>query len=134
VLEQFRLVAMSPQAMVESGVSGYFMPHGLGHFLGVQVHDVAGKVSPEGEAMPPPEAYPALRLTRELASGNVVTIEPGLYFIPSLLERLKGSQEGQAVNWDRVDALSIYGGIRIEDNVIVTDGAPRNLTRSAWAH
>jgi len=62
-----------------------------------------------------------------------VTIEPGLYFIPSLLERLKDSQEGRAVNWQRVDALSIYGGIRIEDNVVVTDDAPRNLTRAAWA-
>lgn len=133
VLEQFGIVAMSPQAMVESGVSGYFMPHGLGHFLGVQVHDVAGKVSPEGKPMPPPEAYPALRLTRDLQPDNVVTIEPGLYFIPSLLERLKDSQEGRAVNWQRVDALSIYGGIRIEDNVVVTDDAPRNLTRAAWA-
>jgi len=133
VLEQADIVKMSPQDMVESGVSGYFMPHGLGHFLGVQVHDVAGLVSPSGQSQPAPEQYPALRLTRVLVPDNVVTIEPGLYFIPTLLERLKASPEGHRVNWSRVDAFRPFGGIRIEDNVRVTEGDPENFTRQAWA-
>jgi len=132
ILEQADIVKMSPQSMVESGVSGYFMPHGLGHFLGVQVHDVAGLLSSEGKPLAPPEQYPALRLTRELESGNVVTIEPGLYFIPTLLERLKASPEGRFVDWSRVESFKPFGGIRIEDNVRVTEDAPVNFTRAAW--
>jgi Xaa-Pro dipeptidase len=133
LLEQAGIVKMSPQAMVESGVASYFLPHGLGHFLGVQVHDVAGKISPTGELLPPPAEFPALRLTRKLEEGNVVTIEPGLYFIPVLLERLKASAEGRRVDWGLIEALMPYGGIRIEDNVLVTDETPVNFTRQAWS-
>ena len=129
VLQQAGLVRMAPEVMVESGVSAYFLPHGLGHFLGLQVHDVAGKLSPEGDALPAPPAYPALRLTRELEPGNVVTIEPGLYFIPMLLERLKASEFSRQVDWVAVNALRAYGGIRIEDNVLVTEAEPINFTR-----
>jgi len=132
VLEQADLVKMSPQDMVESGVSGYFMPHGLGHFLGVQVHDVAGLVSSRGEPLPPPQQYPALRLTRVLEADNVVTIEPGLYFIPTLLERLEASPEGRQVDWSRVESLRCFGGIRIEDNIRITNDEPENFTRQAW--
>ncbi|TVQ29299.1 MAG: Xaa-Pro dipeptidase [Wenzhouxiangella sp.] len=133
VLEQAELVNMSPDAMVESGVSSYFFPHGLGHFIGAQVHDVAGQVDAKGRALPPPEAYPFLRLTRDLAPGNVLTIEPGLYFIPMLLDQLKASGFSDKINWPQVHRLQPFGGVRIEDDVLVTEGDAVNFTRQAFA-
>jgi len=133
LLEQTELVRSKPDRIVESGVSGYFLPHGLGHFLGAQVHDVAGKQSPAGDPLPPPEEYPALRLTRDLEVGNVLTIEPGLYFIPVLLEQLRASPYAEWVDWAAIDELLPFGGIRIEDNVLVTEGDSVNFTRQAFA-
>ncbi len=133
ILHHAGIVAMSADEMVEAGVSSYFFPHGLGHFLGVQVHDVNGQVDPTGQPLPPPEAYPFLRLTRRLAEGNVVTVEPGLYFIPMLLQQLKESRYSDRVNWSAVKQLLPFGGIRIEDNVLVTADEPVNLTRQAFA-
>ena len=133
VLNQSGIVNMEPAEMVESGISAYFLPHGLGHFLGVQVHDVNGQVDADGKALPPPERYPFLRLTRSLQPGNVVTVEPGLYFIPMLLERLRQSEFRRQVDWAQVEALRPFGGIRIEDNVLVSEGDPVNLTRQAFA-
>jgi Xaa-Pro dipeptidase len=133
ILHHAGIVDLPAEDMVASGVSGYFFPHGLGHFLGVQVHDVNGLVDVQGQAMPPPDSDPFLRLTRELATGNVVTVEPGLYFIPMLLERLRASDFARHVDWSAVDQLRSFGGIRIEDNVLVTESEPVNLTRQAFS-
>lgn len=133
ILEQASLVRMAPEDMVESGVSSYFLPHGLGHFIGVQVHDVAGKVSRDGKALPAPEAFPFLRLTRKLEPGNVLTVEPGLYFIPMLLEKLRASDFSRHVDWAGIERLLPYGGIRVEDNVLVSEADPVNFTRQAFA-
>jgi Xaa-Pro dipeptidase len=133
ILEQSGLVRMAPDDMVESGVSSHFFPHGLGHFIGVQVHDVAGKVTPGGEPLPPPEAFPFLRLTRVLEPGNVLTVEPGLYFIPMLLDRLKASDFADRVDWAGIERLRPFGGIRIEDNVLVSESEPVNFSRQAFA-
>lgn len=111
-------------AMVAKGITRAFFPHGLGHFLGIQVHDVAGKPRPA------PEHAPFLRLTHSLKPGMVVTIEPGLYFIPSLLDPLLDSADGQYLNRSLIDELRGCGGIRIEDNVLVTEAGARNLTRT----
>ncbi|MFE8070269.1 Xaa-Pro dipeptidase [Marinobacteraceae bacterium S3BR75-40.1] len=108
--------------MVESGLTRTFFPHGLGHFLGVQVHDVGGQPTP------PPECHPALRLTHTLETGMVVTIEPGLYFIPSLLQDARERGLGDYLNDSLIRELQGCGGIRIEDNVVVDD-RPDNLTR-----
>ncbi len=112
---------------MESGLTRAFCPHGLGHLLGVQVHDVAGRVDAAGRPPPPPEAHPALRLTRSLEAGMVVTIEPGLYVIPMLLAPTVG---GSDVDWGLVERLAGHGGIRIEDNLVVTADGARNLTPS----
>ncbi len=109
--------------IVEQGITRAFFPHGIGHFLGVQVHDVAGKPTPS------PEDAPFLRLTRRLEPGMVVTIEPGLYFIPSLLDPLLEGELGQHLNRGLMSRLRGCGGIRIEDNVVVTETGNRNLTR-----
>lgn len=119
------LVAASPEAVLASGLTRAFCPHGLGHLLGVQVHDVAGQVSAEGTPLPPPGDHPALRLTRTLEAGMVVTMEPGLYVIPMLL---KAHRHRTEVNWERVEGLADHGGIRIEDNILVTAEGPENLT------
>jgi Xaa-Pro dipeptidase len=114
----------------EKGVTRAFLPHGLGHHLGLQVHDVAGRQKdPEGEAAPPPPEYPFLRNTRPIESGHVFTIEPGLYFIPLLLRAWREGPDAGRFDWKAIDALSAFGGIRIEDNVVVTETGHRNLTR-----
>ena len=134
VLRDHGIVDMSPEAMLEQRVSPVFFPHGLGHGIGLQVHDVGGFLkNARGETIDKPEGHPFLRLTRTLEAGMVVTIEPGLYFIDMLLAELRERPESRYVDWGRVDALRPYGGIRIEDDVACTDGDPENLTRDAFA-
>ncbi len=130
LLERWGLVHMAPEDMVREGVTFAFLPHGLGHLLGLQVHDVGGHMADEsGVALAAPADFPRLRFLRTLEPGQVVTIEPGLYFIGSLLEGLRSSAAGSRVDWKRIAALMKYGGIRIEDDVLVTAGKPENLTR-----
>ena len=134
VLREHGFIRMSAEAAVESGVTSTFFPHGLGHPLGLQVHDVAGfQQSESGGTIARPPGHPYLRMTRTLESGMVVTIEPGLYFIDMLLAELKNKPVAKDVAWDKVDAFRKYGGIRIEDDVVCTDGEPENLTRDAFA-
>lgn len=115
-----------PEQAVTEGVTRAFCPHGLGHSLGLQVHDVAGLRHPDGTPAPVPEQHPALRLTRTLRPGMVVTIEPGLYFINMLLAPLRNTD--LPINWQLVDQLMPCGGIRVEDNVAVTESGFANLT------
>lgn len=134
ILKDFGIINVSAQDAVESGLSAVFYPHGLGHFLGLQTHDVAGLIADaEGTLIPRPEGHPFLRLTRTLEAGNVLTIEPGLYFIEPLLRKWRDNGDAGAINWEKVEELAPYGGIRIEDNMVITDAAPRNLTREAFA-
>jgi Xaa-Pro dipeptidase len=133
VLVAHRLANCSAAEALESGLTRTFLPHGLGHLLGLQVHVAGGRqVSPDGEIKDPPVTHPFLRLTRVLEPGFVVTIEPGLYFIPSLLQALDSGARNR-VNWATVETLIPYGGIRIEDNVLVDEAKHRNLTREAFA-
>jgi Xaa-Pro dipeptidase len=107
-----------------------FLPHGLGHFLGVQVHDVGGhQAEPAGGIKAPPEEYRFLRTTRLMEENQVLTIEPGLYFIEMLLRPHRTGPDKDAFDWGVVDRLSPCGGVRIEDDVVVTADGHRNLTR-----
>ncbi len=134
VLADFGIVSMSAEDIVASGVSSTFFPHGLGHYLGLQVHDTGGLMAgPDGSVIARPDGHPFLRLTRTLETGQVTTIEPGLYFIKKLLKELRATPHASAVNWELVDELTPYGGIRIEDDVVVGDEGPENLTRDAFA-
>ena len=134
VLRDFGVIRMTPESAVESGVSATFFPHGIGHGIGLQVHDVAGfHASDAGGTIAKPDGHPYLRLTRVLELGMVVTIEPGIYFIDMLLETLKSGPHAGEVDWSRVDAFRPFGGIRIEDDVVCTVDAPENLTRDAFA-
>jgi len=115
---------------VERGLTRPFFPHGLGHFLGLQVHDVAGhQKEPAGGTNPPGAQHPYLRTTRTIAAGQVFTVEPGLYFIEMLLREHRGGPNASAFDWKLVGELAPCGGIRIEDNVLVTKDGHRNLTR-----
>ena len=134
VLRDHGFIRMSAESAVESGVTGAFFPHGLGHPIGLQVHDVAGfQQSERGGSIARPDGHPYLRMTRVLEPGMVVTIEPGLYFIDMLLAELRDKPFAADIDWTRVDHFRQYGGIRIEDDVVCTEGEPENLTRAAFA-
>jgi Xaa-Pro dipeptidase len=133
VLRDHKLVTCSADEAVSSGITRGFLPHGLGHLLGLQVHDAGGRLADStGGKREPPAQDPYLRLTRTLTPGVVVTIEPGLYFIPSLLRALLAKNEAK-LNRAVIERLVPFGGIRIEDNVEVTSDGHRNLTRDAFA-
>lgn len=127
------ILTCTPETAFELGLTETFLPHGLGHLLGIQTHDVGGQQSsPEGGLTPPPARYPALRFTRPVEVDQVFTIEPGLYFIPMLLDQLRVSAHRDHVDWSTVDSLVPYGGIRIEDNVRILSDGVQNLTRDAF--
>jgi Xaa-Pro dipeptidase len=134
VLRDAEVIALAPDAAVDSGLSAVFFPHGIGHLLGLQVHDVGGFMrDASGARIEPPAGHPYLRLTRKLEPGFAVTVEPGIYFIDSLLDAARNDGHARAINWKRVEQLRPYGGIRVEDDVVVTAGGHENLTRDAFA-
>lgn len=134
ILVDADLASGDATTLLETGVTSAFFPHGLGHLLGVQVHDVGGFMEDDaGAVIDPPSGHPFLRLTRVLEENMVLTIEPGLYAIDMLLENLRGTPAEGHVNWSTVDWLRPFGGIRIEDNVRVMIGGQENLTRDAFA-
>ncbi|HHR6079534.1 TPA: Xaa-Pro dipeptidase [Providencia alcalifaciens] len=121
---------ISEDAMVENGLTTPFLPHGLGHPLGLQVHDVAGFMQDEdGTHLAAPKMYPFLRCTRILEPRMVLTIEPGLYFIESLLSLWRTGEFSQHFNWDKIEHFKPYGGIRIEDNIVIHHNHIENMTR-----
>jgi Xaa-Pro dipeptidase len=133
VLNDAELATGDPGTLLETGVTSAFFPHGLGHLLGIQVHDVGGFMENEGgTTIDPPSGHPFLRLTRVLEDDMVLTIEPGLYVIDMLLEKLKGTPAESHVNWETVDWLRPFGGIRIEDNIRVLANGQENLTQAAF--
>jgi Xaa-Pro dipeptidase len=125
--------SLDADAIVERRISSTFLPHGVGHFIGLQVHDVGGFLADaRGTTIPVPEGHPYLRLTRVVEERQVFTIEPGLYFVPSLLKTLKESDNAKYIDWTKVEKFGRYGGIRVEDDVVVTATGHENLTRDAF--
>jgi Xaa-Pro dipeptidase len=134
VLRDADLIACDADEAVATGLSSVFLPHGVGHLLGLQVHDVGGwQRSAAGGEIARPPGHPYLRLTRRLETGFVVTMEPGLYFIDQLLAQARADARSAHINWRRVDNLRRFGGIRIEDDLAVTASGCENLTRDAFA-
>jgi Xaa-Pro dipeptidase len=130
VLVDHKICTGEAADLIELNIPQLFMPHGVGHLLGIQVHDVGGHQSDiNGTILPPPENSPALRNTRTMEVDMVFTVEPGLYFIPLILEAERSSDRGKLINWNAVDELYPCGGIRIEDNIRVTPDGAENLTR-----
>lgn len=128
------LATGSVDALIENDVTAAFFPTGLGHLLGIQVHDVGGFMEDEdGNTIDRPSGHPWLRLTRTLEVDQVLTVEPGAYVIDMLLENLEGTAGAAMVNKDKVDWLRPFGGARIEDNVRVLEDGCENFTRAAFA-
>ena len=116
----------APESLVQSGAVWMFFPHGVGHLVGLGVRD-AGGILPERQDDPPP--FPHLRIDLPLEPGMVVTVEPGLYFVPAILQDPeRRRQYSGEVDWDVVDRMLDFGGIRIEDNVLITDGGHEVIT------
>ncbi len=123
LLCDLRLLRCSVAEATAHKLSRAFLPHGLGHSLGLQCHDV-------GCALVPPKAdNPWLRNTSIIAPQQVFTIEPGVYFIPVLLEPLRQGPHAALLDWPMIDALRPFGGVRIEDDLHVLPDGVRNLTR-----
>jgi Xaa-Pro dipeptidase len=134
VLYDVGLIKLPGEAAVEARVTGVFFPHGIGHLIGLQVHDVGGVMADsKGSERRRPEGHPYLRLTRMLEPGVVVTVEPGIYFIDSLLAAARTDERRGHIDWGMVEQLRPYGGIRIEDDVVTTASGPENMTREAFA-
>ena len=129
LLRDSEIFSGSHEEIIEKKIAHLFMPHGIGHLLGVQVHDVAGHQQDEkGTILKPPTDSPALRCTRNLVPNMTFTIEPGLYFIPIILEQERGTERGKNINWTLTNELTPFGGIRIEDNIRVTEKGFENLS------
>ncbi|MGX5200404.1 Xaa-Pro dipeptidase [Aliikangiella sp. IMCC44632] len=134
ILKDFNFVDMSAEGMVENKISAAFFPHGLGHLIGLQVHDVGGQFADaSGSPKAPPKNHPFLRSTRTMQNDMAFTVEPGLYFIEPLLAKQREGEFASAFNWDKITSFMPYGGIRIEDNVIIKADKVINLTRDAMS-
>lgn len=135
MLEELRaldIVRGDVQDMVEAGIAGLFMPHGLGHNMGLDVHDMEDYGEnyvgyDDDQSRSPQLGLGSLRMARKLVPGNVITDEPGIYFIPALIEKWKSEKADQGfVNYQKLESYYDFGGIRLEDDVLVTaDGARR---------
>jgi Xaa-Pro dipeptidase len=127
VLREVGIGRGSPEELVDRGVTRALYPHGLGHSLGVTVHDVGCKPrSPRAENK-------FLRNTSVIEPGQVFTIEPGIYVIDPLLAPLQSDDRRDLVDWAAIAELRPFGGVRVEDNVAVEARGVRNLTREAFA-
>ncbi|MGH8322825.1 MAG: M24 family metallopeptidase, partial [Steroidobacteraceae bacterium] len=133
LLRETEITNCDADEAVATGVTSVFLPHGIGHLLGLEVHDAGGFMqTPDGGDIPRPEGHPFLRLTRVLQKGFVVTVEPGIYFIDQLLDAARADARAGKINWPRIASLRKFGGIRIEDDVAITDTGCENLTRDAF--
>lgn len=126
-LKRMGLVKGSVAELMENDIFALFFPHGLGHFLGLDTHDVGGY--PKGVDRIDRPGIRFLRARRELQAGMVITIEPGIYFIPALLKKaFEDEEKSKFLNADKLEAFFEFGGVRIEDNIVVTEDGYENLT------
>lgn len=136
MLEELRaldIVRGNLENMVEAGIAGLFMPHGLGHNMGLDVHDMEDYGEDyvgydDDQKRSPQLGLGSLRMARKLVPGNVITDEPGIYFIPALIEKWKSEKLDHGfVNYHRLESYYDFGGIRLEDDVLVTEEGARRL-------
>lgn len=126
-LQQLGLMKGDMEESLKAGAHAMFLPHGLGHSMGMDVHDMEGLgqvyVGFDNEVRPSTQfGTNALRFGRRLQKGFVVTDEPGIYFIPALIDDWKkNGTNAQFLNFDKIDEYRDFGGIRIEDDVLITD-------------
>ncbi len=132
-LKDIGLMKGNVEQAVEQGAHAMFFPHGLGHMMGLDVHDMEGLgenyVGYDEETQRSNvfgTAY--LRLGKKLKKGFVLTNEPGIYFIPALIDKWRNEKKfTEFINYDKVESFKDFGGIRIEDDILVTDVGCRIL-------
>jgi Xaa-Pro aminopeptidase len=132
-LKTMGLMKGDVETAVKEGAHALFFPHGLGHMMGLDVHDMedlgedyVGYDETVQRSDQFGLAY--LRLAKELKPGFVLTVEPGIYFIPALIDQWKAENKFKDfIDYSRVETFKGFGGIRIEDNVLVTDNGHRVL-------
>ena len=132
-LKELGLMKGNVDEAVKAGAHALFLPHGLGHMMGMDVHDMEGLgqnyVGFDDDIQPSTQfGTNCLRMGRKLEKGFVVTDEPGIYFIPALIDdwRAKGLHQ-DFINYDKVEGYKDFGGIRIEDDILITDNGCRFL-------
>ena len=133
-LREAGLVRGNIDDMIAEGTLGMFMPHGLGHNMGLDVHDMEdyGEIHvgyDDDQVRSPQLGLGNLRMARRLRPGHVVTDEPGIYFIPALIRDWKTAGKSlEFINYDRLEKeYSDFGGIRIEDDLLITENGCRRL-------
>jgi len=132
-LNALGLMKGDADSAVEAGAHALFLPCGLGHMLGLDVHDMEGLGEnyvgyAEGTIRSTQFGLCSLRLARELEPGFVLTVEPGIYFIPALIDHWKTERRHEEyINYNKVDSYRNFGGIRLEDNVLVLKKGHRVL-------
>lgn len=126
-LKDASIVSGSIDDLMENDIFALFFPHGLGHFLGLDTHDVGGY--PKGVERIDRPGIKYLRTRRTLQPSMVLTIEPGLYFVPALLKpALEDEEKSTFLNASKLNDMMGFGGVRIEDNIIVSDEGCENMT------
>ena len=135
-LSALNLVHGDLDEMVACGIAGLFQPHGLGHNMGLDVHDMEDLgenlvgYDPD-QTRAKQLGLGSLRMARRLRPGHVITDEPGIYFIPALIEKFKKEGLGKDfVNYSKLESYYDFGGIRLEDDVLVTPNGARRLGHS----
>ena len=126
-LKELGLAKGNTEEAVRAGAHAMFLPHGLGHMMGMDVHDMENldqiNVGFDEETRPNLEQFGTncLRMGRRLEEGFVVTDEPGIYFIPALIDEWKAKKHcAEYLNFDKLETYKDFGGIRIEDDVLIT--------------
>jgi Xaa-Pro dipeptidase len=131
LLKDFGIVNIEPDSAFVLYLIKYFRPHNVSHFLGLHVHYVGGNLADfRGTLIDSNE--PKHKMRRPIEANQILTVEPGIYFIDILLKSLAKSEHRNVIGWDRIEQLKPYGGMRIEDNILITTDGPVNLTRQAF--
>jgi len=129
------LLTCSANEAFETGAHALFFPHGIGHFLGLDVHDLEQfgdrPAYPQGQARDSQFGLSYLRLDMPLEKGHLVTVEPGFYVVDAILDdpAMRESHKGR-LNIEALEGWRGFGGIRIEDDILITSGDPENLTEA----
>jgi Xaa-Pro aminopeptidase len=125
-LVDFGILRGEVESLFERGAVSLFFPHGIGHMVGLGIRDAGGVLRDRPEPGP---GFPRLRVDLPLQRGYTMTVEPGIYFVPALVSDKTSREElSGAVDWDRVDAMLDFGGIRLEENVLITEDGCELLT------
>ncbi|MFK7931927.1 MAG: aminopeptidase P family protein [Saprospiraceae bacterium] len=132
-LKDLGIMKGDTETAVNEGAHALFFPHGLGHHIGLDVHDMEDlgeNYVGYSDTIKRSELFGTayLRLGRELETGFVITVEPGIYFIPQLIDQWQAAGKfSQYINYDKLAAYRNFGGIRIEDNILITEGGQQIL-------